>query len=65
MLAGVAMFLVAAPAARAAESGGKAVYKKCLMGSVWVRSSLVTGTGGLVDRANRLVVTNYHVVCHD
>jgi tetratricopeptide (TPR) repeat protein len=64
VLGAVAMFLVAAaPAARAAEVSGKAIYKKCLMGSVLVRTpDGGGGTGGLFDRANRLVVTNYHVV---
>jgi len=52
---------------RADEDVGTAVYKKVLKSVVWVQSprggnKLATGTGSLVDRKHRLVLTNYHVV---
>lgn len=46
---------------------GAAAYKKVLPGTVWIHSDrgngrLATGSGSLVDRGRRLVLTNYHVV---
>jgi hypothetical protein len=46
---------------------GVGVYKKTLKSTVWVHSDrgggkLATGTGSLVDRGRRLILTNYHVV---
>ncbi len=43
------------------------VYRQVLPSTVWVHSDrgggrLATGTGSLVDRGRRLVLTNYHVV---
>lgn len=57
--------LTLAPAGRA-DDGGAAVYKKVIHSVVWVHSTrdrgLATGSGTLVDRDKRLVLTNYHVV---
>jgi len=46
---------------------GSSVYRKVLRSTVWVVSDrgggkIATGTGSLVDRGRRLVLTNYHVV---
>ncbi|QEL13475.1 trypsin-like peptidase domain-containing protein [Limnoglobus roseus] len=58
--------LVAGPTVRADDSDGAKVYKKVIHSVVWVHSTrdkgLATGSGTLVDREKRLVLTNYHVV---
>lgn len=45
---------------------GTTVYQKVLRSAVWVHSergrATATGTGSLVDKGRRLVLTNYHVV---
>lgn len=46
---------------------GAQVYQKVLHSTVWIHSSrgdtrYATGSGSLVDRNHRLVLTNYHVV---
>src|SRR5271157_1503003 len=46
---------------------GARVYQKVLKSVVWIHSSrgagkLATGSGSLLDRKHRLVLTNYHVV---
>ena len=47
-------------------SGGASVYKTAVPSVVWVHSKraggLATGSGSLIDRERRLVLTNYHVV---
>jgi hypothetical protein len=55
-----------APQPPAADTGVE-VYRKTLKSTVWVHSDrgggrLATGSGSLVDRGRRLVLTNYHVV---
>jgi S1-C subfamily serine protease len=51
----------------ATTDAGVEVYKKVLRSTVWVHSDrgggrLATGSGSLVDRGRRLILTNYHVV---
>lgn len=45
---------------------GEAVYSRLVRSTVWIQSnrgtSLATGSGALIDRRRRLVLTNYHVV---
>jgi S1-C subfamily serine protease len=45
---------------------GRTVYQKVLRSTVWVHSErgrgTATGTGSLIDKGRRLVLTNYHVV---
>src|SRR5262249_41860384 len=52
------------------------IYQRLLKSTVWVvalrskdpatnRTALATGSGSLIDRARRLVLTNYHVVDKD
>ena len=51
---------------------GDKVYQRTLKGTVWVLSAqqeagaklriTVSGTGSLIDRSRRLVITNYHVI---
>jgi Trypsin-like peptidase domain/TPM domain len=45
---------------------GTTVYQKVLRSTVWVHSErtrgTATGTGSLIDKGRRLVLTNYHVV---
>ncbi len=54
------------PAVRADDSDGSKVYKKAIPSVVWIHSTrdrgLATGSGSLVDKEKRLVLTNYHVV---
>ncbi len=56
-----------APLAVADEkSEGAKVYKKAVPSVVWIHSKrdagLATGSGALIDKERRLVLTNYHVV---
>lgn len=48
------------------KPGGAGVYKKAVPSVVWVHSKrpagLATGSGSLIDKDRRLVLTNYHVV---
>src|SRR5579885_2157067 len=68
LLAALALTLAAAPApASAQEAGGGAkVYRQAVPSVVWVHSTrdrgLATGSGSLIDRDRRLILTNYHVV---
>jgi S1-C subfamily serine protease len=60
------LFVGAAPA-RADEDAGSKVYAEALKSVVWIHSprgpgKSATGTGSLVDRKLKLVLTNYHVV---
>ena len=59
-----ALLTLAAPAV--AQDAGVRVYKKTVPSVVWVHSqrdrALATGTGSLVDKERRLILTNYHVV---
>lgn len=46
---------------------GQSVYRKVLASSTWIHSDrgngrLATGSGSLIDKGRRLVLTNYHVV---
>lgn len=55
------------PTAPAPADVGAGVYRDVLRSTVWVHSDrgngrLATGTGTLVDKGRRLVLTNYHVV---
>lgn len=47
-------------------AGGAKVYKAAVPAVVWIHSTrpngLATGSGSLVDKERRLVLTNYHVV---
>jgi hypothetical protein len=58
--------ILLAPALRADDDGAK-VYQKTLKSVAWIHSprgqgKLATGTGSLIDRKHRLILTNYHVV---
>ena len=48
------------------SDSGTTVYQKVLRSTVWVHSErsrgTATGTGSLIDKGRRLVLTNYHVV---
>lgn len=55
------------PPAEPATETGVAVYRKVLKSAVWVHSDRgngvkATGSGTLIDKGRRLVLTNYHVV---
>ena len=56
----------ALPAAGFAQGEGAKVYKGAVPSVVWVHSTrdrgLATGSGTLIDKERRLVLTNYHVV---
>src|SRR5438094_847862 len=49
-------------AAAKAESPDMLVYQRALRAAAWVVTPTAQGTGFLVDRSNRLLVTNQHVV---
>lgn len=54
------------PAAAQEPASGAKVYKQAIPSVVWVHSTrdrgLATGSGTLIDRERRLILTNYHVV---
>ena len=60
------LFLASLPTAALAEGDGAKVYKGAVPSVVWVHSTrdkgLATGSGTLIDKERRLVLTNYHVV---
>jgi tetratricopeptide (TPR) repeat protein len=49
----------------AAEQPVKEIYQHTLRATAWVRTSKGSGTGWVVDRARKLLITNYHVVGTD
>jgi tetratricopeptide (TPR) repeat protein len=68
-LAGLALFvplLSLAGAARADEEASKKIYPQTLRGTVWVRCIAGreewSGSGWVVDRERKMIVTNHHVV---
>ncbi len=62
----LALAAVPTPAAAQELTGGAKVYRQAVPSVVWVHSprdrGLATGSGSLIDRGRRLVLTNYHVV---
>jgi hypothetical protein len=42
-------------------AGGRKIYSQALNGTTWVVTPDGSGSGWLADKANRLVITNYHV----
>jgi len=65
LLVGVGVVVSPSPA-RAEEDGSK-VYKTLLRSTVWIiheadASHISSGSGSVIDVANRIVLTNYHVV---
>lgn len=58
--------LLRAPAPAQEAATGAKVYKQTVPSVVWIHSQrskgLATGSGTLIDRDRRLVLTNYHVV---
>src|SRR5260370_22732322 len=62
-LAWVLMF--AAAPVQAQTDDGQKVYQRALKGTVWILAKkgerTASGTGSLIDRNRRLVVTNFHV----
>jgi S1-C subfamily serine protease len=58
--------LLPAPAPAQEAATGAKVYKQTVPSVVWIHSQrskgLATGSGTLIDRDRRLVLTNYHVV---
>ena len=64
---GVVGLLAAQPDATPSTEVGVRVYKQILPSTVWVHSErgggkLATGSGSLIDKSRRLVLTNFHVV---
>src|SRR4051812_31594850 len=60
-------FVAPVPARADDEGAGAKVYQEALKSVVWIHSPRgkdrsVSGTGSLVDRKLKLVLTNYHVV---
>jgi hypothetical protein len=58
--------IIACPEAPGQSDSGIQVYQNVLKSTVWIRSergsSVATGSGSLIDRRRRLILTNYHVV---
>src|SRR5713226_9399323 len=44
---------------------GREIYKRTVRATAWVRTSASTGTGWVVDRSRKLLVTNHHVVLNE
>src|SRR5262249_8329005 len=53
-------------AAYADPESGEKVYQRTLRGTVWILARhgerMASGTGSLIDKTHRLVITNAHVV---
>ncbi len=67
LAASVLACLVLLGGASRADDVGATVYQKVLKSVVWIHSSrgggkVATGSGSLLDRKHRLVLTNFHVV---
>src|SRR5437870_4982372 len=67
LLAALPVLALVLPAvAGQSKDDGAEVYRKVVRSTVWIHSdrgrALATGTGSLVDKDARLVLTNYHVV---
>ena len=60
------LLLTACPTPSFADGDGAKVYKGAVPSVVWIHSThergSVTGSGTLIDKERRLVLTNYHVV---
>src|SRR5947207_12283535 len=66
-LAALAVVLASGPARGQTVEGGVRVYQTVLKSSVWIVSDrgsgqTAYGSGSLIDRQRKLVLTNYHVV---
>src|SRR6516165_1149278 len=53
------------PAKNMRSDAGERAYRHLLKSTVFLKSSTSCGSGALVDRRNRLVLTNSHVVKND
>jgi hypothetical protein len=66
LLFALTLAALAAPAQAQVPAGGAKVYRERVPAVVWIHSArdrgLATGSGSLIDRDRRLVLTNYHVV---
>ncbi|MCS6865943.1 MAG: trypsin-like peptidase domain-containing protein [Gemmataceae bacterium] len=67
ILAGAGLALTASAAPQQPADTGTTVYRKVVPSTVWIhsdrgRGKTATGSGSLVDKGRRLVLTNYHVV---
>jgi S1-C subfamily serine protease len=59
------LMALALPARAATDERSAQLYYTALNASGWVNRKTESGAGCLVDRANRLMLTNYHVVKED
>src|SRR5713101_3627135 len=48
--------------AAAGDLSGKEIYQQTVRATAWVSTARGTGSGWLLDRDRRLLVTSYHVV---
>ncbi len=58
----VALVFCIAPASAEEPADGAKVYKQIVPSVVWIHTKAGTGSGTLIDKQRRLVLTNYHVV---
>ena len=57
----VVALMVALVSAQEPSAGGK-VYKQAVPSVAWIKTDRASGSGTLVDKDRRLVLTNYHVI---
>jgi S1-C subfamily serine protease len=67
LLLGLAFLSCSANPGRADTDSGEKIYQKALRSTVWIvhrktERTFSSGTGSLIDKSKRLVITNYHVV---
>ena len=60
----VALMVLAAPGWVSGQepSAGNKVYKQAVPAVAWIKTGRASGSGTLVDKDRRLVLTNYHVI---
>jgi hypothetical protein len=61
-LGGFAGFMVFNGVVGEARSPEQAIYQHAIRASAWIVTRTAQGTGFLVDRSDRFLITNYHVV---
>jgi len=66
LLPAFSFLFISSPTAFARPEGGEKVYQHTVRGTVWIlvprSEGMTSGTGSLIDKTHRLVITNYHVV---
>lgn len=58
----LSLWLLVAPAVRADDPSARQIFERTLRSTCWVRVTKSWGTGSVVDRSRRLVLTSCHVI---